>query len=121
MTHESQTPAVVGHAEPTVRLLPHEQLRKFCEWERVHNPHPDGKPHVAEWAMGEIDQLREQRGNLVLFCGRLIRRLRAAREGAGIAAGDDALENEVIGYLRRNGLHSPLRADESNPAVDEKA
>ena len=35
-----------------------EQLLAFCEWERTHNPHPEGKPQVAEWAAGEIKRLR---------------------------------------------------------------
>jgi hypothetical protein len=35
--------------------------------------------------------------------------MRAARTGEGIAAGDEALEQQCIGYLRRKGLTSPLR------------
>lgn len=40
-----------------VQLAPMEQLLAFCDWERKHNPHPEGKPHVAEWAAGEIERL----------------------------------------------------------------
>lgn len=36
-----------------------EQLRKFAEWERTHNPDPSGRKHVAEWAADEIKRLRE--------------------------------------------------------------
>jgi hypothetical protein len=34
------------------------QLRSFAEWERTHNPHPEGRQHVAEWAVREIERLR---------------------------------------------------------------
>ena len=34
------------------------QLRSFAEWERTHNPHPEGRQHVAEWALREIERLR---------------------------------------------------------------
>jgi hypothetical protein len=34
-----------------------EQLLAFCDWERKHNPHPEGKPHVAKWAAAEIERL----------------------------------------------------------------
>ena len=43
-------------AEPVQDRL--EQLRAFCKWERVNSPHPEGLPHVAEWAVMEIDRLR---------------------------------------------------------------
>ena len=47
-------------AEPGQEPVPDrlEQLRAFCKWERVNSPHPDGLPHVAEWALREIDRLR---------------------------------------------------------------
>lgn len=48
-----------------------EQLLAFCDWERKHNPHPEGKPHVAEWAAAEIERLN---GEVAL--------LRATMEGA---------------------------------------
>ena len=43
-------------AEPGQDRLEH--LRAFCKWERVNSPHPEGLPHVAEWAVMEIDRLR---------------------------------------------------------------
>ena len=75
---------------------------------------------IAAEADAEIHALREAHAalckdaelhDLALLVGRLIRRMRAARTGQGMAAGDDALEQQVIGYLRRKGLVSPLRAD----------
>jgi hypothetical protein len=57
----------------------------------------------------ERDILRSQTLDLALLVKRLIRRMRAARTGEGIAAGDEALEQQCIGYLRRKGLTSPLR------------
>jgi hypothetical protein len=47
-------------AEPVQEPVPDrlEQLRAFCKWERVNSPHPEGLPHVAEWAVMEIDRLR---------------------------------------------------------------
>jgi hypothetical protein len=62
-----------------------------------------------ETAEHERDILRSQTLDLALLVGRLIRRMRAARTGEGIAAGDEALEQQCIGYLRRKGLTSPLR------------
>ena len=62
-----------------------------------------------EAAEHERDILRSQTLDLALLVGRLIRRMRAARTGEGIAAGDEALEQQCIGYLRRKGLTSPLR------------
>lgn len=34
-----------------------EQLKAFYEWEREHNPHPQGKVHITEWAYNEIVRL----------------------------------------------------------------
>jgi hypothetical protein len=62
-----------------------------------------------ETAEHERDTLRSQTLDLALLVRRLIRRMRAARTGEGIAAGDEALEQQCIGYLRRKGLTSPLR------------
>jgi hypothetical protein len=62
-----------------------------------------------ETAEHERDILRSQTLDLALLVRRLIRRMRAARTGEGIAAGDEALEQQCIGYLRRKGLTSPLR------------
>lgn len=39
-------------------LTPMEQLLAFCDWQRKHNPPPDGQIHIAEWAAGEIERLR---------------------------------------------------------------
>jgi hypothetical protein len=52
----SGIPKVEPVQEPVPDRL--EQLRAFCKWERVNSPHPDGLPHVAEWAVMEIDRLR---------------------------------------------------------------
>lgn len=38
-------------------LTPMEQLLAFCDFERRHNPHPKGRPHIAEWAAAEIERL----------------------------------------------------------------
>lgn len=65
-----------------------------------------------EAAEHERDIFRTERIDLALLVGRLIRRMRAARTGEGMAAGDDALEHQAIGYLRRKGLMSPLRETE---------
>lgn len=62
----------------------------------------------------EIDRLTTERQDLVLMVGRLLHRMRAARDGRGIVAGDDALEQQVLGYLRRKGLTSPLREEGPN-------
>jgi hypothetical protein len=35
-----------------------EQLLAFCDWK--HNPHPEGKPHIAEWAAAELERLAEE-------------------------------------------------------------
>lgn len=31
------------------------QLAAFAAWERLHYPDPTGKPHIAEWALAEIE------------------------------------------------------------------
>ena len=67
-----------------------------------------------ETAEQERNSFRSERRDLALLVGRLIRRMRAARTGEGMAAGDDALEQQCIGYLRRKGLTSPLREEEPN-------
>lgn len=67
----------------------------------------------------ECDKANAERHDLSLMVGRLIRRMRAARTGEGMAAGDDALEQQCIGYLRRKGLVSPLRADCGEAGHDE--
>lgn len=70
-----------------------------------------------ETAEQERDILRSERLDLALLVGRLIRRMRAARTGDGMAAGDDALEQQAIGYLRRKGLVSPLRDEGPNVGI----
>ena len=67
-----------------------------------------------ETAEQERDIFRSERLDLALLVGRLIRRMRAARTGEGMPAGDDALEQQCIGYLRRKGLTSPLREEGPN-------
>lgn len=59
-----------------------------------------------------IDRLNSDRLDMALMVYRLIRRMRAAREGRGHAAGDEALAAKALDYLQRKGLQaSPLRAD----------
>jgi len=60
-----------------------------------------------------IEELRRERSDLALLIGRLIRRMRAARAGEGMAAADDVIEQFAIGYLQRKGLVSPLRGEET--------
>lgn len=74
-----------------------------------------------ETAEQERDIFRSERFDLALLVGRLIRRMRAARTGEGIAAGDDALEQQCIGYLRRKGLTSPLREEGPNVGAAAQA
>lgn len=71
-----------------------------------------------EVAAEEVARLMRQQQDLVLLVGRLIRRMRAARLGNGIPAGDDALELQAIGYLQRERLMSPLRG-ESHPGATQ--
>jgi hypothetical protein len=58
--HKAHTALKAALAGPVQEPVPDrlEQLRAFCKWERVNSPHPDGLPHVAEWALREIDRLR---------------------------------------------------------------
>jgi len=35
-----------------------DQLRDFAAWEHEYDPAPDGKMHIAAWAIAEIEQLR---------------------------------------------------------------
>lgn len=82
-----------------------------------HNTHitiPTARLIELETAEHERDIFRAERLDLALLVGRLIRRMRAARTGEGMAAGDDALEQQCIGYLRRKGLTSPLREETPN-------
>ena len=57
MTTES-TPGALGSNAQLGPLSPLEQLLAFCDWEREHRPHPDGKRHIADWAAAEIERLR---------------------------------------------------------------
>ena len=54
--------------------------------------------------MAQRDELRSQTLDLALLIGRLIFRMRAAREGRGHLAGDVAMAEKAIDYLRRKGL-----------------
>lgn len=80
----------------------------------THITIPTARLDELETAERERDSLRSQTLDLALLVGRLIRRMRAARTGEGMAAGDDALEQQCIGYLRRKGLTSPLRNEPPN-------
>jgi hypothetical protein len=67
----------------------------------------------------EVDRLNAERLDLAMLIIRLCQRMRAAREGRGIAAGDDALEQQALGYLKRKGIvGSPLRADGDEAQAD---
>lgn len=67
-------------------------------------------PSAGDARQPEIDRLNSERLDLACLVLRLIRRMRAARVGEGMAAGDDALEQQALGYLQRKGLSaSPLR------------
>jgi hypothetical protein len=67
----------------------------------------------------EVDRLNAERLDLALLVQRLIRRMRAAREGKGIKLGDDAMEQAAIGYLKRKGLiGSPFRAEGDEAQAD---
>jgi len=74
---------------------------------------PAAEPAPTE-QQATLDRLNSERLDLALLVGRLIHRMRAARDGRGVAAGDEALEQQAIGYLRRKGLISPLREDGPN-------
>jgi len=58
--------------------------------------------------------------DLALLVMRLARRLKAAREGRGTRAGDDALANQAVEYLRRKGLISPLRSGPQGSDADKE-
>jgi hypothetical protein len=66
---------------------------------------------LAGHYMAQRDELRSQTLDLALIVGRLIVRMRAAREGRGHMAGDVAMTEKALDYLRRKGLEpSALRA-----------
>ena len=66
---------------------------------------------MAGYYMAQRDELRSQTLDLALIVGRLIVRMRAARDGRGHLAGDVAMAEKAIDYLRRKGLQpSALRA-----------
>ena len=48
-------------------LTPMEHLFAFCDWERKHNPPPDGGKHIAEWAAEQIERLRAENETLRSF------------------------------------------------------
>lgn len=82
---------------------------------------PPGWVGAAEplYEQAAIDAANSERHDLALLVARLIRRMRAARTGEGMAAGDDALERQAVGYLMRKGLMRPLRADCGEAGHDE--
>lgn len=53
--------------EPKRDLSRMEQLLAFCDWERKHNRHPEGKPHIAEWAAAELERQAEEVRKLRAF------------------------------------------------------
>ena len=101
---------------PRALLLTHRDGRETL--------HPMSEYAVAyrDTAVGEtmlydsdvIDRLNSELLDLALLIGRLIHRMRAARDGRGIASGDEALEQQAIGYLKRKGLLRPLREEGPN-------
>lgn len=92
-----------------------EQLLAFVDWERLHNPHPDGKPHVAEWAAAEIERLHVEnerlRGvvgsansrcdHLGMRLGEVIRERDALRTELGEL---DALRDRMASLLSRTAV-----------------
>lgn len=69
-----------------------------------------GVVDIARNGVDEIIRLNRQSNDLALLVKRLVRRLTAARLGAGSQAGDDQLSREALNYLRRKGLlGDPLR------------
>ena len=40
-----------------------EQLKKYAEWERVNYPDDQNRLHVLDWAVEEIEHLREELNN----------------------------------------------------------
>ena len=86
----------------------------------THITIPMGRLIELETAEQERDILRSQSLDLALMVGRLIRRMRAARAGKGVAASDEDLERKCLDYLRRKGLTSPLREESPNDG-DERA
>ncbi len=67
------------------------------------------KEHPMRAVIEERDRLLEERANLAMLVSRLARRLRAARDGRGSAAGDADAIDKAIGYLKSKGLFSVLR------------
>jgi len=66
-----------------------------------------GVVDIARNGVDEVIKLTRQANDLALLCARLVRRLRAARDGKGSAAGDADMERRVIEYLKRKGLYRP--------------
>lgn len=79
-------------------------------WKRVisaASPAP-GVVDIARNGVDEVIKLTREVNDLALLCARLVKRLRAAREGKGSAIGDAQMEMTVIKYLTRHGLHHTL-------------
>ncbi len=81
---------------------------------------PRARLAELESAERERDTLSGQVLDLAMLVGRLIQRMRAARAGNGVAAGDNALERKCISYLQRNGLTSPLREEGHNDRIQPR-
>lgn len=64
---------------------------------------------IARNGIDEAIKLKRQVDDIALLAIRLVRRMRAAREGKGSAAGDAEMAKQVICYLKRHGLSSVLR------------
>ncbi len=114
------TPPADGHVGSTAELGPDGKLHVdgYFTWHRrdgyVLDKRLPAEFVLEEKVRSEVDRLNAERHDLALLVSRLIRRMRAARAGDGIAAGDDALEQQCIGYLRRKGLTRPLREEGPN-------
>jgi hypothetical protein len=92
---------MIARRNPLNRM---EQLLAFCDWERKNNPHPQGAPHVAEWAAAEIERLTAE--NFALAAGQCVNvtgdeggRLRCAEIERLNAALDDARAEASVAYL----------------------
>jgi hypothetical protein len=111
-----------------------ERAAAFSEWMAAATHNTYSHEHAfnagAQWGQAraaiaqpaepsEVDRLNAERLDLAMLIIRLCQRMRAAREGRGIAAGDDALEQQALGYLTRKGIvGSPLRADGDEAQAD---
>lgn len=108
---------------PTAEGGPLQRGVRPAGWVRPNGqPYTSGVAHFGEecppgwigaavpvYSRDDVDRLNAERLDLALLVGRLIHRMRAARDGRGHMAGDVALAEKAVDYLRRKGLTSPLR------------